>query len=167
MLFKKIYYLMINSRSLVLLVLISFSFTLQDKNCFAYFEGCFKNKQTYKIKIKNCKEGYMNEVDENDYCTECENGYFVSKDHMRCIHISNPIEHCLYYSEYGDELCFQCEKGYGLYNDQKSCKKIENPLKNCSRSNLSSEAEKCDECENGFVLLIKIIHVKLLKIVFI
>ena len=65
MLFKKIYYLMKNPPSLVLLVLISFSFTLQDKNCFAYFEGCFKNKQTYKIKIKNCKEGYMNEVDEN------------------------------------------------------------------------------------------------------
>ena len=81
--------------------------------------------------------------------------YWMWKWYMRCIHISNPIEHCLYYSEYGDELCFQCEKGYGLYNGQKSCKKIENPIKNCSLSNLMSEAEKCDECENGFVLSYK------------
>ena len=137
---------MINLKTLVLLVLISFS--LQDKNCLVYFGGCSKNKQTYKIQIENCKEGYVDEVDLNDYyCTECENGYFLSKRNSSCIHIDNPIDNCLYYSEYVDNVCEQCEKDYAVSNGGKSCKKVENPIEHCIQYSFYSETDKCKECE--------------------
>ena len=140
---------MLNLKSLILFVLISFS--LQDKNCLIYFERCEKKPST--ISISNCISSYYdkNENDEKtEYCDECKDGYVLSYDGINCIPIENPIQYCIEYISDSEDIlqCSKCDTNHALSNEGKRCTSLTNHIENCIHYHLDSEGNLfCDECK--------------------
>ena len=140
---------MLNLKSLILLVLISFS--LQDNNCAVYFERCLAT-----ISIDNCIDGhsYTNENNEKiEYCSECKAGYLNSYDGKKCIYMENPIQYCIdHFFDSNDQLkCSKCDKSYSLSYDQKSCTSLPKEIKNCISYYLDNEGTLlCNECKTDY-----------------
>ena len=136
----------------ILIFLSIFSFSLQDNNCFIYFERCEgedKEDKPYQGKIDNCIAG-TTDGDGNEMCYQCKNGYYVSMERTSCIKVEKQIEKCLSYSSNGDELfCSYCDKGYITSADQKTCKES----KNCEYLTTNAKEEEiCGECDTGYAL---------------
>ena len=140
---------MLNLKSLILFVLISFS--LQDNNCLIYFEKC-----KGKISIANCISGHSYNNGNNgktEYCEKCADGYVSSNDGKTCIHIENSIQYCIEHSSnYEDKLiCSECDTNHALSYDKKSCGAVTNKIDNCIRYSLDSEGKLlCDECKTDY-----------------
>ena len=78
---------MFKLQTLILLALISFS--LQDSNCLVYYQRCVEKEQSLKVKIDNCKEGYL-DLDGEEACYECNSGYAIRViDYKSCKKIEN------------------------------------------------------------------------------
>ena len=143
---------MLNLKSLILFVLISFS--LQDNNCLIYFERCQQKPTT--VTIANCIRGYSNNNENNvktEYCYECQDGYVRSNDRKKCIKIESPIQFCInHYSDSEDKLrCSECDSNHALSYDQKSCEAVTNKIENCIRYSLDSEGNPlCDGCKTDY-----------------
>jgi hypothetical protein len=136
----------------ILIFLSIFSFSLQDNNCFIYYERCEgegKEDKPYQGKIDNCIAG-STDGDGNEMCYQCKNGYYVSMEGTSCIKVEKQIEKCLSYSSNGDELfCSYCDKGYITSADQKTCKES----KNCEYLTTNAKEEEiCGECDTGYAL---------------
>ena len=136
---------MLNLKSLILLVCLSFS--LQDNNCLVYFEYCEEEEEKI-ISISHCLDG------SKEYCYQCEKNYYLSIDQKSCIKVEKPIDHCTEHfliseGEYG---CYDCENGYILSSYYQNCTRIEKPIDHCTEHYLMSEGEYgCYGCEDGFI----------------
>jgi len=134
---------MFKIQTLILFALISFS--LQDSNCLVYYERCVGKEQSLKVKIDNCKEGYLN-LDGEEECYECNSGYAIRViDYKSCKKIENEIENCLdYYINENEELCcYKCPTDYVTSHDDKRCVKFPN----CDSLNNN---DKCQRCKTGY-----------------
>ena len=136
---------MLNLKSLILLVCLSFS--LQDNNCLVYFEYCEEEEEKI-ISISHCLDG------SKEYCYQCEKNYYLSIDQKSCIKVEKPIDHCTKHfliseGEYG---CYDCENGYILSSYYQNCTRIEKPIDHCTEHYLMSEGGYgCYGCEDGFI----------------
>ncbi|CAD8128315.1 unnamed protein product [Paramecium sonneborni] len=80
-----------------------------DLKCIELHKACIKVDQIYQ------------------YCTECQSGYYLSKDEKSCIQCSKFCQKCL-----NQDHCLQCDPGFGLIYDQ--CQKCGNFCKICKFS---------------------------------
>ena len=124
---------------------------------------CESNKEDI---FKNCK------IAKEDYCTECEWGYYLSEDDQCtpspnctealdgiCVscndnyflgedNICTTVEHCARSDYYKN--CVECKENYYFDLSDKTCKKAKDQFSNCLESN--SLGEKCLICRNNYYL---------------
>ena len=82
-----------------------------------------------------------------DRCTNCRQGFFLSRDQKSCVVLKFGVKDCLFYSIDGN--CKICHSDSFLHTDKKSCQTATTPIANC----LYQESElKCLACKSGFVL---------------
>lgn len=132
----------------------------------------------YLTKNRKCRSNKENDifkhcrVAKEDYCTECEWGYYLGGDNQcspspNCTEISNgaciscdegfylgkdnictTVEHCAksdYYKE-----CVECEENYFFDLSDKSCKESTGPFVNCFESNM--EGTRCNKCRSNYYI---------------
>lgn len=102
-----------------------------------------------KAASDDCSPHCLSCVDE-DYCYECESGYYVDEDDypVICTPCHKTCKEC---SSFEDNYCTDCYDGFYLKKNgyYSSCERC--PTDNCKTCSQSGEHE-CSDCLSGFVL---------------